>query len=220
VAGVRRFLNRSWRLLPDDDRIDATRVVDEEPDIKLAALLHRTIAGVTADLDGLRFNTAIAKLMEFVNVLTPLERRPRKVLETYVLLLSPFAPHIAEEMWARLGHANTLAYQPWPVADPALAKAGVEQQEYPVQINGKLRTKVMGAPRLCKDDLLAAVGWNIRKLIRFFCALIQTIASRVAPSSLDIANVGWPDEGQADRSAGAGQDEHAGGGLPPVRRGA
>jgi leucyl-tRNA synthetase len=157
VAGVRRFLNRSWRLLLDDDRIDATRVVDEEADIKLAALLHRTIAGVTADLDGLRFNTAIAKLMEFVNVLTPLERRPRKVLETYVLLLSPFAPHIAEEMWARLGHANTLAYQPWPVADLALAKAGVEQQEYPVQINGKLRAKVMAAPQLCKDDLLAAV---------------------------------------------------------------
>jgi leucyl-tRNA synthetase len=156
VAGVRRFLNRSWRLLcDDDDRVAG--IVDAEPELKVAAALHKTIAAVTEDIDGLRFNTGIARLMELVNVLTPLEERPRSVVETFVLLLSPFAPHLAEEMWARLGHPRTLAYEPWPVADQALVNAAVEQQEYPVQINGKLRAKVLAAPRLAGGDLLAAV---------------------------------------------------------------
>ncbi len=158
VAGVRRFLNRSWRLLCDDnDQVDARAIVDAEPELRVAAALHKTIAAVTEDIEALRFNTAIARLMELVNVLTPMERRPRSVVETFVLLLSPFAPHVAEEMWAKLGHDTTLAYEPWPVADPVLVNAAIEQQEYPVQINGKLRARVMAPPRLAGDDLLAAV---------------------------------------------------------------
>jgi leucyl-tRNA synthetase len=158
VSGVRRFLNRSWRLLcNEDDELDRQRIVDIEPDLKLAALLHKTIATVTDDIEGLRFNTAIAHLMELVNVLTPMEARPRKVLETFVLLLSPFAPHIAEEMWSKLGHAATLAYEPWPIADPSLVNAVVDLQEYPVQINGKLRARVRAAPQLDRDGLIAAV---------------------------------------------------------------
>jgi leucyl-tRNA synthetase len=158
VAGVRRFLNRSWRLLCDeDDELDSRRVVDAEPELRLSVLLHKTVASVTEDIERLRFNTAIAHLMELVNVLTPMEVRPRKVLETFVLLLSPFAPHIAEEMWMKLGHETTLAFAPWPMADPELVKAAIDLQEYPVQINGKLRARVMAAPQLDRDGLIAAV---------------------------------------------------------------
>ena len=76
-------------------------------------------------------------MMEFVNHLTKLEARPRAALEPLVLLLSPYAPHVAEELWAVLGHADTLAYEPWPTFDPALTKA--DEIEVPVQVNGKLR---------------------------------------------------------------------------------
>jgi Leucyl-tRNA synthetase len=157
VAGVRRFLNRAWRLIcNEDDAGDIERITDAEPDRQLGSLLHRTIASVSDDIEDLRFNTAIAKLMELVNVLTPMQQRPRPVLETLVLLLSPFAPHIAEEMWRKLGHGASLAYEPWPFADPGLANA-VELQEYPVQINGKLRTRVIAASQLERDELLALV---------------------------------------------------------------
>ena len=95
---------------------------------------------MTDDLDGMRFNTAIAAMMEFTNHLTPLTVRPRSVLEPFVLLLSPFAPHLAEELWHALGHTDTLAYEPWPTFDPALTKA--DEIEVPVQINGKLRSRL------------------------------------------------------------------------------
>jgi leucyl-tRNA synthetase len=140
VAGVRRFLERSWRLVcNEDDAIDA-RVVDDAPGPELERLLHKTVRIVTEDIEGLRFNTAISRLMELVNALTPMERRPRKVLETFVLLLSPFAPHAGEELWSRLGHPKTLAYEPWPTFDPALARD--DEVEIVVQLNGKLRAKV------------------------------------------------------------------------------
>ncbi len=158
VAGVHRFLNRSWRVICNDaDELDTRRIVDIEPELRLAGVLHKTIVAVTEDIEGLSFNTAIARLMELVNVLTPLESCPRSVAESFTLLLSPFAPHIAEEMWAKLGHGTTLAYEAWPVADLELAKAAIEQQEYPVQVNGRLRARVMAAPGLDRDSLLAAV---------------------------------------------------------------
>ena len=89
----------------------------------------------------MRFNTAIAAMMEFKNYLNKLELRPRSVLEPFVLILSPFAPHIAEELWRALGHAETLAYETWPTADPAQLKA--DTIEVPVQVNGKLRSRVI-----------------------------------------------------------------------------
>jgi leucyl-tRNA synthetase len=88
----------------------------------------------------MRFNTAISAMMEFTNYLTPLAVRPRSALEPFVLLLSPFAPHLAEELWRLLGHENTLAYEPWPAFDPALVKE--DSIEVPVQINGKVRLRL------------------------------------------------------------------------------
>ena len=110
------------------------------PDRETLRKLHQTIQTVTDDLDGMRFNTAIAAMMEFTNHLTPLAVRPRSALEPFVLLLSPFAPHLAEELWHVLGHTETLAYEPWPAFDPALPKD--DEIEVPVQINGKVRLRL------------------------------------------------------------------------------
>jgi leucyl-tRNA synthetase len=143
VEGVSRFLARVWRLFIDDRaeqvRLNAA-VRDVEPSRETLRELHRTIQRVTEDLDGMRFNTAIAAMMEFTNHLTPLSVRPRSVLEPFVLLLSPFAPHLAEELWHALGHGQTLAYEPWPRYDPELLK--VDEVEIPVQVNGKLKTRL------------------------------------------------------------------------------
>ena len=182
VAGVRRFLNRAWRLICDeDDAEDIERIGDAAPDRQLASLLHRTIASVTDDIENLRFNTAIAKLMELVNALTPMPQRPRAILETFVLLLSPFAPHIAEELWSKLGHRTSLAYEPWPVADPVLANSR-ELQEYPVQINGKLRARVTASPQLERDELLAVVkgDFEVQRLL----AAVTIVREVVVPGRL------------------------------------
>lgn len=161
ISGVRRFLNRSWRLIMKEDEegrdsFDSARVVADAPDEKLSVILHKTIKGVGEDIEGMRFNTAIAKLMELVNELTPMDKIPQAVLEPFTLMLAPFAPHMAEEMWALLGHKASLAYEPWPAYDARLA-ASVDQFEYPVQVNGKLRFKVPAAPGLEAAPLLAAV---------------------------------------------------------------
>jgi leucyl-tRNA synthetase len=116
-------------------------VKDIHPDRETLRKLHQTIKKVTEDLDGMRFNTAIAAMMEFTNHLTKLEARPKSVLETFVLLLSPFAPHLAEELWLILGRSNSLAYETWPTFDDALTRA--DEIEVPVQINGKLRAKII-----------------------------------------------------------------------------
>jgi leucyl-tRNA synthetase len=144
VEGVFRFLNRAWRMIVDEEaesmQLDR-RVLPIDPTLDQAKLVARTVAGVTEDLEHLRFNTAISKLMEFTNAFTSADVRPRAAMETFVLLLAPMAPHIAEELWAALGHAGSLAYQPWPTFDPALLRD--EEVEVPVQVNGKVRGKVV-----------------------------------------------------------------------------
>jgi leucyl-tRNA synthetase len=143
VEGVYRFLSRVWRLFIDD-RAEAVKLADAVQDVAperdTQRKLHQTIQKVTDDLDGMRFNTAIAAMMEFTNHLTKLDVRPRSALEPFVLILSPFAPHLAEELWHALGHTKTLAYEEWPKYDPALTKA--DEIEVPVQVNGKVRSKL------------------------------------------------------------------------------
>jgi len=95
---------------------------------------------VTEDMEGLRFNTAISRLMEFVNAFTGESTRPRAAMEPFVLMLAPLAPHIAEELWQALGHAGTLAYAPWPAYDEALTRDTTI--EVPVQIDGKVRSRL------------------------------------------------------------------------------
>jgi leucyl-tRNA synthetase len=137
VEGITRFLDRVWRLVVDEEGGPSPALVDEAPDPETLRVLHRTIRKVGEDLDALKFNTAIAQMMVFVNEVTRLERRPRAALETFVLLLNPFAPHLAEELWQRLGHADGIAYHPWPDWDPALVVE--EVVTVAIQVNGKLR---------------------------------------------------------------------------------
>jgi leucyl-tRNA synthetase len=144
VEGVSRFLGRVWRMMADEKAEDAVQlnpaIQDVEPTAAQLRVLHYTIKLVTRDIESLGFNTAISRMMEFVNEFLALDVRPRSAMEPFVLLLSPFAPHLAEELWQLLGHASSLAYEPWPKHDEQYL---VENEiEIPVQINGKLRGKV------------------------------------------------------------------------------
>jgi leucyl-tRNA synthetase len=146
VSGVRNFLDRAWRLIVDDHAetlVLNAAVQNVEPTDEQNRVLHKTIQAVTRNLENLDFNTGIARLMEFTNFYTKESVRPQAVLEKFVLLLAPYAPHIAEELWSILGHKNTLAYEPWPTFEERWTKD--DTVEIPVQILGKLRSKVVVA---------------------------------------------------------------------------
>ncbi len=154
VSGVRGFLDRVWRMIVQE----RSEQLELHPAVQAAAptpeqdrMLHRTIQAVTQDIERMSFNTAIAKMMEFTNFFTKCDVRPREAMEKLVLLLSPFAPHIAEELWQLLGHAKTLAYEPWPTFDEA--KIREDSVEVPVQINGKLRGRVVVPAGASADEL-------------------------------------------------------------------
>ncbi len=140
VEGVHRFLNRAWRLLIDDEAGALRSGTDAAASQEQLRLLHRTIAKVTADIERLHFNTAIAAMMEFVNAANKWDAVPQEVARPFVLLLSPFAPHIGEELWRRLGGERTLAYEPWPeVAREYLQEDSVA---IAVQVNGRTRATI------------------------------------------------------------------------------
>jgi leucyl-tRNA synthetase len=144
VVGVRGFLDRVWRLIVDDKAEELKlneSVQNVAPTNEQNRTLHKTIKQVTSDIQRMEFNTAIARMMEFTNFFTKETVRPRVCLEKFVLILSPFAPHLAEELWQLLGHDKTLAYEPWPTYDEALTQDA--NIEIPVQILGKLRSKVV-----------------------------------------------------------------------------
>ena len=159
VVGAHRFLQRVWRLVVDESTGE-TRVADTagQPELDTDTLraLHRTIAGVSEDYAALRNNTAAAKLIEYTNHLTKEHRDavPRAAVEPLVLMLAPLAPHMAEELWLRLGHTTSLAHGPFPEADPAYLVE--DTVEYPVQVNGKVRGRVVVAADADDDTLKAA----------------------------------------------------------------
>ncbi len=143
VSGVRNFLDRVWRMIVDfrsDDAVLVEAIRDVEPTEEQNRILHRTIAAVTRDTEAMSFNTAIARMMEFVNFYTKEEVRPKSAMQDFVLLLAPYAPHLAEELWQLLGNAESLAYHAWPKFDEALTKTA--EVEIPIQVNGKVRGRV------------------------------------------------------------------------------
>jgi leucyl-tRNA synthetase len=155
VAGVSRFLQRVWRMvMGEDDRL-SPKIADVAPSSGIARVLHKTIKAVGEDVDAMRFNTAISKLMELSNAVGATDAKPKSVVEAFVLMLAPFAPHVCEELWSALGHPESLSHEPWPVFDPALAADDV--REYVVQVNGKLRGKVVAPAGLSSEELLQAV---------------------------------------------------------------
>jgi leucyl-tRNA synthetase len=143
VVGSHRFLQRLWRNLVDEQTGEALPLADGEADIDTLRLLNRVIAGVREDYTALHYNTAAAKLIELNNHLTKEfqgKALPRSVAEPLVLMLAPLCPHIAEELWSLLGHAEILAYAPFPRADDRYLVA--ETVEYPIQVNGKVRSRI------------------------------------------------------------------------------
>ena len=142
VQGVYRFLQKAWRLVVNEETGGLSGAIrDAAADDETLRLLHQTIRKVGGDVETFGFNTAISAMMILVNHLARLEVRPRCVIEPFVLILSPFAPHIAEELWQRLGHAQSLAYEPWPQYDEELARE--KQIELAVQVNGKLKDRII-----------------------------------------------------------------------------
>ena len=156
VVGVFRLLQRIWRTVLDEDTGEV-RVADEPADGDTRRVLHRSIAAVREGMESLRFNTSIARITELNNHLTakfPDGGVPRAVAEPMVLLLAPLAPHAAEELWARLGHDGSLAWERFPEADPALLVD--DTVEIPVQVNGKVKARITVAMGLDADALEAA----------------------------------------------------------------
>jgi len=140
VEGVTRFLERAWRLMVNEEGRLSSTVVGMVPTLEHQRLLHQTIKKVTEDIEALRFNTAISQMMVFTNEMTKAGQRSRALLEPFVLILAPFAPHLAEELWEVLGHRPSVSQQPWPIFDPVLTVSG--RLTIPIQVNGKLRAKL------------------------------------------------------------------------------
>jgi leucyl-tRNA synthetase len=151
VEGVYRFLNRVWRLFVDEHgNIDPTIRVNAVT-AETEHSYHFMLKKVGDDIEGLRFNTAISQMMIFVNETMKLETKPRQFLEPFVLVLAPFAPHIAEELWEKLGHEVSLSHQPWPEHDPEkLARSVIP---IVLQVNGKIRGKIDAPADLSEQDL-------------------------------------------------------------------
>jgi len=183
AVGIFRFLQRLWRVAVDEQsgqlrlRPDADAAVEKQ--------LHRTIHKVAQDIPRLAFNTAIAALIEFVNAATSAGGLTRDQLERITLALAPFAPHIAEELWHRLGHTGSLAYELFPAANPALLVD--DTVEIPVQIGGKIRTKIIvptnadkaayEAAAMADDKVQAALaGKTIQKVIIVPGKMINIVA--------------------------------------------
>jgi leucyl-tRNA synthetase len=144
VEGVYRFLQRVWRMAIDEDNGNLCEAVkDADADEETLRLLHQTIKKVGGDIETFNLNTAISAMMIFVNHLTKQTVRPKLVVEKFILILAPFAPHIAEELWERLGHKKTLAYENWPQYDKELIKE--KEIERAVQVNGKVKDRIVTA---------------------------------------------------------------------------
>jgi len=163
VEGVHRFLNRVWRLFhqgPDE----SFRVDDLEPTEAELKILHKSIDKVKQDIEGFSFNTAISQMMILVNEITPSARRPRKVIETLLILLNPFAPHITEELWSLLGKKTDLVLEKFPSAD---TKYLVDDEiTLPIQVNGKLRGEAL-VPKDINQEEAEQIARSHEKVIPF-----------------------------------------------------
>jgi leucyl-tRNA synthetase len=156
VEGISRFLNRAWRMIIDEsaDSMQLNPKValkDVAPNAEHLKVLHKTIQSVTQDMESLSFNTATSRLMEFVNYFTAQESRPYICMESFVLLLSPMAPHISEELWQALGHPESLAFASWPAFDPKYIQESMV--EIPIQVNGKIRARLKVSADATNSDM-------------------------------------------------------------------
>ncbi|HSJ36686.1 MAG TPA: leucine--tRNA ligase [Planococcus sp. (in: firmicutes)] len=182
LDGARRFLDRVWRLFIDEEQL-SSKIVGNN-DGKLEKIYHQTVKKVTDDFEGLRFNTAISQMMVFINEGYKVDAIPKEYVEGFVKLLSPIAPHVAEELWEKLGHTETITYAQWPTFDES--KMVDDEVEIVVQVNGKVRTKMIVAKDITKEDLEAAAladeniqkaaeGKQVRKVIAIPGKLVNVV---------------------------------------------
>ena len=139
-------------MLTDENGNLSKKISDIETDNDLTRLIHQTIKKVTDDIEALRFNTAISQLMILVNEIKERDKYPKNAIELLVLLMSPFTPHMCEELWEKLGHNDTLTYYNWPEYSEKLAKE--ELITIAVQVNGKRRAEIEVAPGIDEESAL------------------------------------------------------------------
>jgi leucyl-tRNA synthetase len=186
LDGSRRFLDRIWRLFVEEDGSLSPKIQDTEEGQSLEKVYHQTVKKVTEDFEGLRFNTAISQLMVFINEAYKAEVLPKRYVEGFVKMLSPIAPHISEELWEKLGYSETISYEAWPAYDEA--KLVDDEVEIVVQINGKVKTKLM-VPADANREALQEIamgdvkikeqidGKTIRKVIAVPGKLVNIVAN-------------------------------------------
>ncbi|KAG6501475.1 hypothetical protein ZIOFF_041356 [Zingiber officinale] len=179
IEGVHRFLARIWRLivgpnLSDGSYSDGSVATDDEPSLDQLRALHRCIAKVTEEIEETRLNTGISAMMEFINAAYKWDDQPKSILEPFVLLLSPFAPHMAEELWFRLGHQESLAYEQFPEAQNEFLKDS--SIVLPVQINGKTRGTII-VDESCPEDDAFRLATQDKKLSKYL--LGKTIKRKI-----------------------------------------
>jgi leucyl-tRNA synthetase len=163
VEGVHRFLQRVWRLIINEDTGNLNAAIQNaQADEATTRLLHQTIQKVSGDVETFGFNTAISSMMILTNHLIKQSVLPKAAVEQFVLILSPFAPHIAEELWQKLGHSKTLAYEPWPKFDPELVKEA--EIELAIQVNGKIKDKIV-VPAQADDEQIKQKALASEKVI-------------------------------------------------------
>jgi len=185
VEGVYRFLQRAWRMVIDEDTGEpAEQVKEAEADEETLRLLNQTIKKVGDDIESFGFNTAISAMMIFINHLNKQTVRPKAVIEKFVLILAPLAPHIAEEFWEKLGHTDSLAYERWPEYDKELIKE--KEIELAVQVNGKIKDRIVVATDTdeeqikqkalaCEKVIAAMAGKNPKKIIVIKSRLVNIV---------------------------------------------
>ncbi|WP_080844367.1 leucine--tRNA ligase [Cytobacillus gottheilii] len=186
LDGARRFLDRIWRLFIEENGQLSSRIKGNEEGGELEKVYHQTVKKVTEDFEGLRFNTAISQMMVFINDAYKSENLPVGYAEGFVKMLSPIAPHIAEELWAKLGHSGTVTYESWPAFDEA--KLTDDEVEIVVQVNGKVKAKLM-VPADAQKDILEQIamdddkvkeqieGKTVRKVIAVPGKLVNIVAN-------------------------------------------
>ena len=184
VVGSQRFLQRLWRNVIDEETGEV-RVADVPLDEATQRVLHKTIAAVRDDYESLAFNTAIARLTELNNALTKLNVSPRAAVEPLVLMVAPLTPHIAEELWSRLGHGTSLAHEPFPVADPALVAD--EMVTCVVQVRGKVRARIEVSADIDEAEL-RALALATPKVVAETASGIRTVIVR-APKLVNVVPV-------------------------------
>lgn len=184
LDGSRRFLDRVWRLIVKEDGTLSDKIVDTN-NKSLDKSYNQTVKKVTEDFDSLGFNTAISQLMVFINDCYKAEEIYKPYIEGFVTMLAPIAPHIGEELWSRLGHTDTITYQPWPTYNESLLVD--DEVEIVVQVNGKLRAKIEIPKDLSKEEMqdLALANDNVKmsiegKEIKKIIAVPQKLVNIVA----------------------------------------